>query len=117
MKQISTAALRQQTITYWASFSHARAQVDVARVHAFQTMLRENPDTSTVTDAQVTEAYGGRGWAPVPVCIECGAREDSNVLFGPDPGVPVCRACISAASALNAAPAPKKSFFSRLIGN
>lgn len=118
MKQIVNEGLRLQTIRYWAGFVHARTAADVARVHAFQALVREHEDLSAVTDDQVTEAYGGRGWAPTPVCIECGARDDSNVLFGPD-DVSLCKQCIAAAAALVSPPvepAPAKSFFSRLLG-
>jgi hypothetical protein len=123
MKQTSTAPLRVKTIEHWASFTHARGEADVARVHAFQAIVREHADLDLVTDDQITAAYGGRGWAPVPACIECGARDDRNVLFGPDE-VSVCGRCLSDACALSfgvppaapAAPAPKRNLFSRLLG-
>jgi hypothetical protein len=116
MRQTTTAALRLRTIAYWASFAHARGDVDVARVHAFQAIVRETPDLATVTDDEVSAAYGGRGWAPTPVCYECGARDDSNVLFGPEKDVSLCAECILKADGFNVVPAPKKSLFERLIG-
>lgn len=119
MKQITNTGLRVQTIKHWAAFVHARGDTDVARVHAFQAILREHADLTEVTDDQITEAYGGRGWAPVPACYECGARDDTNVLFGAKSDVSLCAACVSAAHALNTPPAAapvRKSFFSRLTG-
>jgi hypothetical protein len=113
MKQYNTADLRLQTINYWATFTHARNEVDVARVHAFQALVRENEDLSILTDKEVSEAYGGRGWAPIPVCIECGAREDTNVLFG-EKEVPVCLECLTKAVSFDK---PKKNFLTRLLGN
>lgn len=84
MKQNDTSALRIATISYWATFAHARHEVDVARVHAFQALVRDAEEKGPATDDQVTKAYGGRGWAPAPTCRECGARDDNNVLFGPN---------------------------------
>lgn len=121
MKQTLTSDLREQTARYWAGFVHARSEIDIARVHAFQALLRD-ADPSTLTDDQVTEAYGGRGWAPAPACWECGGRDDRNVTFGePASGgelFALCVACVDAAKAMNAEPAApqpaaKRSFFSR----
>ena len=69
MKQATTSALREQTVRYWAGFVHARNDVDIARVHACQALLRDR-DLSTLTDDEVTAAYGGRGWAPAPACCD-----------------------------------------------
>jgi len=113
MKQNDTSALRQATIRYWSTFYHARHAVDVQRVHAFQALVRDNEDISVVTDDQVTEAYGGRGWAPAPACYECGARSDANVVFGGAGDISLCAACIAQASALTA-PA-KTGIFTRLF--
>lgn len=118
MKQNNTSALRAATITYWANFGHARHEVDVARVHAFQALVRNTENQDTITDDQVTEAYGGRGWAPVPPCYECGARDDSNVLFGPSHDVSLCATCIALAGGLNVyepPTKPKTSIFTRLF--
>ena len=125
MKQNPTSELREQTARYWAEFVHARGDVDVARVHAFQALLRER-DPSSLTDDEVTAAYGGRGWAPAPACWECGGRDDMNVTFGqPTSGgdlFSLCAGCVDAAKAMTTpaavetAPAPKRSFFSRLKG-
>lgn len=124
MKRSPTSELREQTAHYWAGFAHARGDVDVARVHAFQALARDR-DLTTLTDDEVTAAYGGRGWAPAPSCWECGARDDSNVTFGaPAAGgelFALCAGCADAAKAMNPpagepAPAPKRSFFSRLKG-
>jgi hypothetical protein len=124
MKQAITSDLREQTALYWAGFVHARGDVDVARVHAFQALARGR-DLSSLTDDEVTAAYGGRGWAPAPACWECGGRDDANVTFGqPTVGgdlFALCGGCVDAAKALatpavQAAPAPKRSFFSRLKG-
>jgi hypothetical protein len=119
MKQNDTNALRIATISYWAAFAHARHEVDVARVHAFQALARDNEDLTAITDDQVTGAYGGRGWAPAPVCYECGARDDDdNVLFGPNHDFSLCMTCIVSASGLIAG-APikpvKPSLFTRLF--
>ena len=114
MKQINTRALRETTVRHWASFYHARHEVDVQRVHAFQALTRENADLSLVTDDQVTEAYGGRGWAPTPTCYECGARSDANVLFGGGHDISLCQACIDRAKALTVEP-PTPGFFTRLF--
>jgi hypothetical protein len=126
MKQNPTSELREQTALYWAGFAHARGDVDVARVHAFQDLARDR-DLKTLTDDEVSQAYGGRGWAPSPACWECGGRDDANVTFGqPTAGgdlFALCGGCVDAAKAMTtpaapveAAPAPKRSFFSRLKG-
>jgi hypothetical protein len=125
MKQNPTSELREATARYWAGFAHARGDVDVARVHAFQALARDR-DLATLSDDEVSAAYGGRGWAPAPACWECGGRDDSNVTFGtPASGgelFALCAACVDAAKAMTApgtaqaAPAPKRSFFSRLKG-
>ena len=114
MKQFDTSALRAATIRYWVGFAHARAAQDVQRVHAFQTLQRDNEDLAQVTDDQITEAYGGRGWAPTPVCHECGARSDSNVLFGAEHDLSLCQTCIDKAKALIDAPVAS-GFFTRLF--
>jgi hypothetical protein len=126
MKQSPTAELREQTARYWAGFSHARGEVDVARVHAFQDLLRKRAgNLSGLTDDEVSDAYGGRGWAPSPACWECGGRDDSNVTFGhPASGgelFALCAGCVDAAKALTvpavqAAPAAKRAIFSFLKG-
>ena len=113
MKQTYTGSLRDATINYWANFVHARAEQDVARVHAFQALLRAAEAGADITDDQITEAYGGRGWAPTPVCYECGARSDSNVLFGPEHDISLCPACIDKAAAFRAL--PKTNLFTRLF--
>jgi hypothetical protein len=115
MKQNDTSALRAATVRYWAGFAHARAAQDVLRVHAFQALQRDNEDLSQVTDDQITEAYGGRGWAPAPSCYECGARSDANVLLGSEADISLCPACIDKAKALTAAPAQKTNLFTRLF--
>lgn len=115
MKQNDTSALRQATIHYWSTFYHARHAMDVQRVHAFQTLARDNEDLSQVTDDQITEAYGGRGWAPAPSCYECGARSDANVLLGSEADISLCPACIDKAKALTIAPAKKTNLFTRLF--
>ena len=116
MKQTDTSALRAATIRYWAGFVHARAAQDVQRVHAFQTLQRDNEDLAQVTDDQITEAYGGRGWVPVPVCYECGARSDANVLFGPTHDISLCPACVTAAAAYNTVEQQATpGFFTRLF--
>jgi hypothetical protein len=125
MRQTITSDLREQTVRYWAGFAHARGHVDVARVHAFQALARDR-DLTTLTDDEVTEAYGGRGWAPAPACWECGGRDDANVTFGTPAGggelFALCAGCVDAAKAMTtpaaveAAPAPKRSFFSRFKG-
>jgi hypothetical protein len=123
MRQTDTSTLRESTIRYWAGFIHARGSVDVARVHAFQALMREHPDLSAVTDDQVTEAYGGRGWVPAPVCYECGARDDTNVQFGPVHDVALCAGCIAQANTFDvyeppstAVPPPAKTnIFTRLF--
>lgn len=118
MKHNTTYDLREKTVLYWANFVHARGDIDVARVHAFQTMVRER-DLTTLTDDEVTEAYGGRGWAPAPSCWECGVREDTNVTFGVSASngemFSLCVKCIDAAKAMNTIepPVQKQSFFSR----
>lgn len=123
MKQVPTSDLREQTVRYWAGFVHARGAIDVARVHAFQAMLRDR-DLTTLTDDEVSAAYGGPGWAPSPSCWECGGREGANVTFGQQASsgelFALCPGCVDAAramttpAAVNSAPAPKRSFFSRL---
>jgi len=123
MKQNPTSELREATALYWAGFAHARGDVDVSRVHRFQALARER-DLTTLTDDEVTAAYGGRGWAPAPACWECGGRDDANVTFGAPAGggelFSLCAGCVDAAKAMTtpaeAAPAPKRSFFSRLKG-
>lgn len=115
MKQNDTSALRQATIRYWSTFYHARHAVDVQRVHAFQALVRDNEDISVVTDDQVTEAYGGPGWAPAPVCYECGARSDANVLFGEAHDISLCSACIDKARALNTVAPAAANLFTRLF--
>lgn len=120
MKQTDTSALRAATIRYWAGYVHARAAQDVQRVHAFQTLQRDNEDLAQVTDDQITEAYGGRGWAPVPACYECGARSDANVMFGQEHDISLCLACVTAAAAAAVAyntvePRPRPGFFTRLF--
>ena len=123
MKQNDTSALRVATINYWANFGHASHEVDVTRVHAFQALVRNTENQDTITDDQVTEAYGGRGWAPAPVCYECGARDDRNVLMGPALDISMCGPCLSKACALSfglpqapAAPEPAKpGFLTRLF--
>jgi hypothetical protein len=122
MKQFDTSALREATIRYWANFVHARAAQDVQRVHAFQTLARDNEDLAAVTDDQITEAYGGRGWAPAPACYECGARSDANVAFGAQHDISLCPVCISMADAYDAytppettAAPPTPGFFTRLF--
>ena len=116
MKQTDTSALRAATVHYWANFVHARVAQDVQRVHAFQTLRRDNEDLSQVTDDQITEAYGGRGWAPTPTCYECGARSDSNVLFGPEHDISLCAKCISLADAHDTyEPPAKPNLFTRLF--
>ena len=122
MKQNPTSELREATARYWAGFAHARGEVDVARVHAFQALARDR-DLATLTDDEVSQAYGGRGWAPAPACWECGGRDDANVTFGqPTAGgdlFALCALCVDAAKAMATpaapveAPAPKRSFFSR----
>lgn len=114
MKQNDTSALRQATIHYWSTFYHARHAVDVQRVHAFQALARDNEDLSVVTDDQVTEAYGGRGWAPAPSCYECGARSDNNVLFGREHDISLCAPCIAEATTLVYVK-PKPNLFTRLF--
>ena len=115
MKQLSTADLRVRTVDHWAGFVHARGEQDVARVHAFQALRRAKPEGG-FTDDEVTAAYGGRGWAPTPSCVECGARDDSNVLFGPNHDISLCVACVVTAAGLTAAPTPDKpGLFSRLF--
>lgn len=126
MKQAPTSDLREQTARYWAGFVHARGDVDVARVHAFQALVRDRADDlSDLTDDEVSDAYGGRGWAPAPACWECSGRDDSNVTFGQPTGggdlFALCAGCVDAAKALTtpavqAEPAPKRSFFSRFKG-
>lgn len=127
MKQATTSDLREQTVRYWAGFVHARGDVDISRVHAFQALLRTRGDSlAGLTDDEVTSAYGGPGWAPSPSCWECGGREGANVTFGqPASGgelFALCGVCVAAAQSLTAAaapasvPAPKRSFFSRLKG-
>ena len=113
MKQFDTSALRAATINYWANFAHARAAQDVQRVHAFQAIRRDNEDLAQVSDNAITEAYGGRGWAPTPTCYECGARSDANVLFGPDADLSLCQTCIDKAAAFRALPKP--NLFTRLF--
>jgi hypothetical protein len=118
MKQNSTSTLRAATVTYWSTFNHARHEADVARVHAFQALVRDAEDLGAITDDRVTEAYGGRGWAPAPVCCECGARDDSNVLFGPAHELSLCATCVAKANGFNAhepPAAPKPGLFSRLF--
>ena len=114
MKQTDTSAMREATIRHWANFVHARAAQDVQRVHAFQTLQRDHEDLGQVTDDQVTEAYGGRGWLPVPVCYECGARSDDNVLFGAAHDISICPDCIDKAKAFIDAPVAS-GFFTRLF--
>ena len=125
MRHTITSHLREHTARYWAGFTHARGELDVGRVHAFQSLLRER-DAATLTDDEVTAAYGGRGWAPAPACWECGGRDDANVTFGAPANsgelFALCAQCIDAAKALSApavavAPlTPKRSLFSRLTG-
>jgi hypothetical protein len=124
MKQIDTSSQREATIRHWAGFVHARSEHDIKRVHAFQQLMREHEDLTAVSDDQVSQAYGGRGWVPVPVCYECGARNDYNVQFGAAHDVALCGPCLSAACALSfgvpqaapAQPAPAKpSIFTRLF--
>jgi hypothetical protein len=123
MKQNDTSALRIATISYWATFAHARHEVDVARVHAFQALVRDAEEKGPATDDQVTGAYGGRGWAPAPTCHECGARDDNNVLFGPAHDISLCGPCLSEACALSFGVTPpvpsvkptKPGFFTRLF--
>jgi hypothetical protein len=124
MKQFPTSHLREQTVLYWANFVHARSPVDVKRVHSFQTLMRDlNGDLSKLTDADVSLAYGGKGWVPAPSCWECGVREDTNITFGEPTGngelFCLCVTCLDTAQKLNqpVEPPPKKSFFSRLKGN
>ena len=114
MKQNDNSELRKSTVRYWAAFTHPGTELDIARVYAFREL-----DPETATDDEVSAAYGGRGWAPTPVCIECGARDDGNVLLGPKHEISLCVLCITRADSMSPAPepAPKKSFFSRLIGN
>lgn len=127
MKQAPTSDLREQTVRYWAGFVHARGDVDISRVHAFQALLRTCGDSlAGLTDDEVTSAYGGPGWAPSPSCWECGGREGANVTFGQQASsgelFALCPGCVDAAramttpAAVNSAPAPKPSFFSRLKG-
>lgn len=107
MKQHDTTELRLKTIAFWAGFRHPSNERDIARVYAFREL-----DPQTATDADVTAAYGDAGWAPVPVCVECGLRDDKTVTFGLENTVALCPSCIADAAKL----APKKSLFSRLIG-
>ena len=48
----------------------------------------------------------------MPVCVECGLRDDKTITFGLENTVALCPSCIADAAKL----APKKSLFSRLIG-
>lgn len=118
MNQIKTSDLREQTVRYWANFVHARGEVDVARVHAFQSlMLSKGDDLSDLSDEEVTKAYGSPGWVPAPVCLECGAREDTNIVFGTSNTFSLCAACLQTANSMVTSPAQKRSFFSFFKGN
>lgn len=60
--------LRRKTIAFWANFTHPGNEVDIARVYAFRAL-----DPAIATDADVSKAYGGEGWAPQSPCAECSA--------------------------------------------
>lgn len=109
MKQFDTTAARLATIDYWAAFTHPSNQRDIDRVYAFRDL-----DRNTATDAQVTQAYGGPGWVPVPMCAECGGRDDGVIVFGANVAA-LCPTCVSAAAEL-IAPAKKPGLFSRFRG-
>lgn len=118
MNYTKTSDLREQTARYWAGFVHARGDVDVTRVHAFQAlMLAKENNLSNLSDEEVTLAYGGPGWAPAPVCVECGIREDTNVIFGALNMFSLCSGCIQTANTMVTSPVQKRSLFSFLKGN
>lgn len=100
--------LRKQTIAFWSTFSYPGNEVDIARVYAFREL-----DPATATDADVSRAYGGDGWAPQTPCTECGAPAAVEVGRAC-----LCASCLTTASQLLApttsAPAPA-GMFSRLF--
>ena len=117
MNYTKTSDLREQTVRYWAGFVHARGDVDVTRVHAFQALvLAKNGNLSSLTDEEVTTAYGSPGWAPAPVCLECGIREDTNITFGSANTFSLCATCIQSANTMATSPVQKRSFFSLFKG-
>lgn len=100
---------RAKTIAFWSGYSYPGNPIDIARVEAFREL-----DLATATNEDVTRAYGGPGWAHVEPCAECGA-EGQRIKIG---GVVICEGCISQAASLflPGEPAPKKGFFTRILG-
>jgi hypothetical protein len=124
MNFIKTSDLREHTVRYWAGFVHARGEIDVARVHAFQDLLRKYENRlDSLTDNDISIAYGSQGWVPTPSCCECGVREDTNIKFGlPTTGgdlISLCSGCIQKANEMltSATVTPKRSIFSFFKGN
>ena len=103
--------LRRKTIAFWVGFTHPGSERDIARVYAFRDL-----DPATATDADVSKAYGGDGWAPHAPCAECGAPAVIEVGKSA-----LCGACLRAAAAAVLPPAPptstdpKPGVFSRLF--
>lgn len=101
--------LRRKTIAFWATFTHPGSERDIARVYAFREL-----DPATATDADVSRAYGGGGWAPHAPCAECGAPAVIEVGKSA-----LCGACLQAAAAAVLPPPtstdPKPGVFSRLF--
>lgn len=83
---------RAKTIAHWANWKYPRAELDVLRVQRFQLL-----DPETATNAQVSEAYGGHGWATIESCAECSGEPEERVVLA---GVTLCLACLERAVAL-----------------
>lgn len=98
--------LRHKTIAFWANFTHPGNELDIARVYAFRAL-----DSAVATDADVSKAYGGDGWAPQSPCAECGAP--ATIELG---RTFLCTHCVQAASAVLSPPQDvKPGVFSRLF--
>lgn len=99
--------LRKKTIYFWANYTHPGTEVDIQRVYAFREL---NPETAT--NADVSKAYGGDGWAPQTPCTECGA--DAVMEVGK---TCLCSNCLTTAyNQINkSTPISKTGFFTNLF--